>query len=108
MNQELSKNLVCICVRNGVQIWIEKERAENLRNVLNKLEKHHFIEFEKEFINTADIIGIFSPESMDELTRRKNGQWKCKTGFWHDRGKKCACEENEKSGDELARASRGF
>lgn len=106
--KELTKNLVCVCIRNGAQIWVESERADNLKKTLNNSEKHRFIEFENEFINSADIIGVFSPEVMEEITRRKNGQWKCKYDKWHDKFKKCECAIEKMSGEDLARNSRGF
>ena len=42
-------------------------------------------------INTADCTGVYLPEDMQDLTRRKNGQWKCKENYWHDKGIKCDC-----------------
>ena len=33
---------------------------------------------------------------MESKTRRKNGQWKCKWNFWHNRGERCAHGEIKK------------
>jgi len=90
----LSKNLVCVVIRNGVQIWLEQERAENLKKILSSTNKPQFIDFENEFINTADITGVFSAIAMEDITRRKNGQWKCERNNWHNRGEKCQPEFN--------------
>jgi hypothetical protein len=45
---------------------------------------------------------------MEDYTRRKNGQWKCKYGNWHDKGEKCNCEFYNLTDEEKARLSRGF
>ncbi len=42
-------------------------------------------------MNTADIMGIFSPGDMEDMKRRKNGDWVCKFGIWHGRKEDCAC-----------------
>ena len=88
---EISVNLMCISIRSGVQIWVEQSRAATLQCILSTLTQHKFVEFEGQTFNTADLVGVFTPESMDELTRRKNGQWQCKHGEWHGRGEDCEC-----------------
>lgn len=88
---ELSKNLTCICIRNGVEIWVESDRAENLVEILKSPNAPQFIEYDGRMLNKADLVGIFSAEDMESTTRRKNGQWKCASNTWHDRGQKCEC-----------------
>lgn len=77
-------------MRNGAEIWLEEERIKFLIDNLLSLEKHNFIKIDDEIINTADIVGIFGTKTMEEITRRKNGQWKCVLGYWHERGQECA------------------
>lgn len=96
MTNELSKLLFCVCMRNGVEIWMEQERVEKLQKLIENLTGTKFVNFDNETINTADIVGIFSAETMNENTRRKNGQWKCKYDFWHERGTKCECIPNKR------------
>jgi len=84
---DLSKNLYCLVMRNGIQIWKEKERLEKIMLSLGSGQR--FVEIDGEFVNTADILGIFTPQTMEELNRRKNGQWKCEYGQWHERHDKC-------------------
>lgn len=87
MSKELTKNLMCILMREKAEIWIEQEKLESL---MDMLEKQRFIRIGKEIINTADISGIYTAETMEDITRRKNGQWKCKEGnYWHDKGEQC-------------------
>lgn len=88
MNQEkaITKDLMCICLRNRAEIWVEKERIETLIDNLMVLSENKFIKINNEIINTADIIGILTAQTMEEITRRKNGQWKDKEGNWRNKG----------------------
>ncbi|MCD6371703.1 MAG: hypothetical protein J7L39_03225 [Candidatus Aenigmarchaeota archaeon] len=98
MSQELTKNLMCIAMRNGAEIWIERSRIEDLIKNLTRLTENKFIKVGDELINTADIVGIFTPKTMEEIVRRRNGQWQCKYGTWHQKGEKCNCAELKKYG----------
>lgn len=105
---QISRKLQCIIVRGGIQIWVEQERANVLRQRLNQPTCPQFIEYEERMINRADIVGIFNASDIDEQTRRRNGQWKCKEGNWHDKGEKCECvareviERNKKIAEQIA------
>lgn len=96
MEKQITKKLMCIVMRDGIEIWIEDDRIQNLKKALMMTEKSKFIELENEVINSADILGIFSSNTMEAKTRRKNGQWKCNWNHWHNRGERCACGEMEK------------
>ena len=85
---KISKKLVCLVMRNGIEIWLESERANNLKQVLVNQKESKFIDYDERIINTADITGIFTPQDMEDYTRRKNGQWKDKSGEWKDRFEK--------------------
>lgn len=91
MTTEITKNLYCVQMRSGVEIWIEEEKTKSLSNILFSLNESKFIEFEDEIINTADISGIYKAKTMQDFTRRKNGQWKCDQSKWHDRNTRCEC-----------------
>ena len=101
---ELTKNLVCVCLRNGAEIWVEMEKAEALEKLLTETTGKPFVKFGDEVFNTADVVGILSAKTMEATTRRKNGEWQCKYGKWHGKRDKCECVH----GDDLARISRGF
>lgn len=97
MSQELTKELMCIALRNNVEIWLEKERAENLMQALDNKKDKGFVRIDNQFINIADVIGIFNAETMEEVTRRKNGQWKCDVAnYWHNKGEICAHRSKDK------------
>lgn len=90
MNSELSKNLQCVLLIGGVEIWIEAERATNLERMM---ETQKYIKLEGSTIAVSQIAGVFSPIHMDEFKRLKQGQWKClRGGKWHDKFKKCECK----------------
>jgi hypothetical protein len=86
-------------MRNGVEIWAESDRLSGLVNALQNIKESKFIEYDGQLINTADITGIFNAETMAEYTRRKNGDWKCDQGNWHQRGEKCKCKEWKNASD---------
>lgn len=88
---QLTKNLMCIQMRSGVELWVEGERVAALQRMLETMAGHKFVNFDNQSINTADIVGIFSAATMEDVKRRKNGQWQCGSGKWHDRGSKCEC-----------------
>lgn len=105
--KEISKNLKCVVIRSGIQIWAETSKLEELQRLLENNKKGYVI-IENEFVRSEDIVGIFTPQAMEELTKRKNGEWQCKYGNWHQRFKKCKCEIHSMNSEELARYSRGF
>lgn len=92
MSQELSVKLMCILLRSGVEIWIEEERIESLKKILTASKESKFIELNNEVINTADVVGIFTPETMKTKEKIKQGQWQCEAcKRWHPRGEQCGC-----------------
>lgn len=89
---KVAKTAVCLSVRNGVEIWMEADRAETLISALHGPNSNQqFFFFEGQMINRADIVGIFSAETMGAVTRRKNGQWVCQYGTWHEKKSTCEC-----------------
>lgn len=87
---EITKKQMCVLMRSGIEIWLDEDRAENL---IKSMETSKFIRLEGSVVNTYEIIGIYTPEHMEDVKRHKNGQWKCKLASWHDRGEKCACRK---------------
>lgn len=92
MTNEIAKGQKCIVIRNGVHIWIEEgERLEKLEAILRNVEGNARFQWEGRTINTADLVGIFLPADMEDMTLRKNGKWQCDKGSWHSRQDKCEC-----------------
>lgn len=96
---ELANKQKCLIQRNGVQIWLDDEKAEKLQSILSAITEHKFIQFDGRTINTADCTGIYLPVDMNDMVRRKNGQYKCNigNGIWHERGAVCDCRMQPKS-----------
>jgi len=92
MTNEITKNLMCISMRNGIEIWLEEDRIKDLKSSLLMGKESKFVMIDNEMINTADIVGIFDAVTMQDVTRRKNGQWKDTKGGWHNKGEQvCKC-----------------
>jgi hypothetical protein len=94
MTNELAKKEMCLVVRTGAEIWIDEEKAlrigKDLENVVAK-----FMVVEGNCVNVSDIVGIFTPEAMEDLKRRKMGQFKCKYGNWHTKDDDCQCGRSD-------------
>jgi hypothetical protein len=58
---KLAKQQKCILLRSGIQIWIDENKINNLLTAINQ-NKSVLIEINKEYLNTADISGIFSAD----------------------------------------------
>jgi len=84
-----------IIMRNGVEIWLEEKRADELIRLL-EITETKFVKINGEMINSADITGVFEPMSVEDMKRRKNGQWKCEFGKWHEKNTKCGHGELRK------------
>lgn len=90
---EIAKPIICVVIRSGIEIWIDQEKLPNFDESFKRARQMQgLMEYEGERINPADVVGVFKAATMDEATRRKNGQWKCQEGTWHDRGQKCECK----------------
>lgn len=90
--QELSKSLVCIIIRGGLEIWVEQDRSQAMVELLTSKNPPQFIKYENRLINRADVVGIFTAKDLEAHTRRKNGEWQCEY-TWHPKGGKCECRE---------------
>jgi hypothetical protein len=85
------KNFLCILTRSGVEIWIEEERIKSLKEELVSLRESKFLKIDEQYVNTADIVGIFTPDTMASMRRRQKGEWQCDKGVWHQRNETCFC-----------------
>lgn len=92
---ELSKDLLCIYMRFGLEIWVERERALKFYALLGQPNAPQFTEIDGNLVNRADVAGVFTAASMDEFRRRKNGEWKCYRGTWHEKRVECNCRKSD-------------
>ena len=89
---ELAKKQKAIMIRGGIELWLDEEKADLISEILIK-SNERFIKIKElnTLINAADVVGIFDPQTMDERTKRQNGEWQCRQGNWHERKEKCEC-----------------
>lgn len=92
MSKEIQTQKVCVLLRGETKLWIDSARAQELENALRDASKR-FIKVNGQLVNSFEIIGVFTPDLIDERNRYKNGQWKCEKGHWHDKNQKCECVE---------------
>lgn len=104
MTQELSRNLMCICMRNGIELWLEGDQVTQLSQVLDSVTSSRFIHLpDGQYLNTADIVGVFKANTMESLIRRKNGDWQCQDAKWHTKGSRCECAYDRRREEEYKR-----
>lgn len=98
----IAKQEMCIYMRNGIEIWLDIDKASAFGKDLTNGMKA-MVQIEGRFLNTVDIVGIFNPSDLEDLKMRKQGMWKCKKNNWHAKDEVgCTCTR-EKEWDE-----RGF
>lgn len=81
-------------MRFGLEIWVERARAQSFISLLASPNAPQFTEIDGNLVNRSDVAGIFTAQAMDEMKRRKNGEWQCKKGSWHERRQECMCRED--------------
>lgn len=81
----------CVIIRGGIELWIDTDRADRLAEALKSASAPKFIDVDGQYVNTFEILGIFTAASIEEKNRRRNGQWKCNKGNWHEKAQGCGC-----------------
>lgn len=118
MNEnKLTKRQMCFLSRDGSMLWVDEEKALRIQHDLEEKTIHGHFRVEGRTLNTVEITGVYFPEDIEDMTRRKNGQWKCLAGEWHERNMRCECikkedkiliEEKEKIIKECGKCIGGF
>ena len=87
MNTEITKNLMAVVVRGGIEVWIDEDKVDSLKSLI---ERGGIIGIGKNLINSKDIVGIFEAEVIQERDNKKGG-YKCLRfeDTYHTRGEKC-------------------
>ena len=94
MSKEISKELVCLITMNKSEIWIEKDKLPSIMSLILE-NSNNFIEINGGFVRASQIVEVKTVEQMEEVTRRKNGEWKCKYGTWHKKFEECNCGKTD-------------
>lgn len=90
MTSDLTKKQMCVRLRSGVEIWIDEDKSAMVIDYLDK-QRTGFARIEGNLVNLVEIEGVFKPDVLEDLKRRKMGQWKCKKGNWHNKDEDCNC-----------------
>jgi hypothetical protein len=88
MNNELSTKIYCLKMNDGNLVYLDEKQYSSLKEIL-EADTKAFIDIEGEIINTKYIMGLYRTETVEAEIRRKNGQWKCGHGYWHNKGEEC-------------------
>jgi hypothetical protein len=98
MEKSLSVALRCISMRSGVEIWLEERLASQFEAVLLGVKASQFVKVAGQVVNTADVTGLFDAATVEEYRRRRNGEWQCREGGWHQKGAECGCRPERGAG----------
>ena len=79
---------------SGVEKWVNADEAAKIEQLLQTITANIFIKVAGETINTSRIEGVYTPQTLEEHLRRKNGEFPCRFGTWHPKFGKCDCEAN--------------
>lgn len=89
---ELAKRQSMVSIRGGTELWIDEDRVQDLEKALQN-SNNKFIKISGQLVNVFEVLGVFSVEAIEERQRRKNGEWKCQKGKWHEKFKICECKD---------------
>lgn len=87
----------CVQIRTGVEIWLTEKSAADLMAQMNLPNPKQYVTINGEQFNRADYVGCFKPESIEAANRRKNGEYVCGSGKWHEKREKCDCVSKEEA-----------
>lgn len=91
MTSEITNPQMCLYMRNGIEIWIDKDKSERIQQDLESGEVAKFIRVEGKTVNTVEIVGVFDPNDLNDMKRMKRGEWECEYHSWHKRNEDCEC-----------------
>ena len=76
MTNEITKPQMHIELRNGLSLPVD---AEKVKVFMQEVERCKFVQINGEYVNTADISGVFKPKTIEARNKKKagKGNWKC-------------------------------
>lgn len=93
MINEISKKQIILLLKNGLEVWLDEDRATEIQKTLVN-SKENFFSI-KDFLLTQSIFtieGFYTPSQLAEIKHSKNGDWQCEyfrgTEKWHSKGEK--------------------
>lgn len=93
--QDLAKQQKVMLLTDGIQLWIDSDRADAFMAQIRDMAFDDIVEYEGRSFTRRMFLGFFLPGDIESMTKRKNFQWQCKGGQWHDRGENCTCASLE-------------
>lgn len=93
MTSNLANQQMVIILRNGIEIWLDKAKADAIGEDLEQDRISKFFMAEGRRLNSVEIVGIFFPADLESLKRRKKGDWQCNYGTWHSKDDACQCAQ---------------
>lgn len=94
MQTEIANKQKVLLTYDGIELWLDEEKWKKLEYALDN-QIGQFYEIEGRRVSKSNITGIWYPIDIEEMKRRKNGQWKCKYSVWHNRGENCECYKSK-------------
>lgn len=85
MTSELSTQQKVVITRNGATFYIDLDRADRLQKMLLDPNKPDYIELDDTLIAIREITMVAPAIKVEEMNRRKKGEWQCARGHWHSR-----------------------
>lgn len=74
-----------VMTRNGATFYLDLDRAAKVEALLLSPNKPDYIEIDDTLIAVREITMVAPAEKVEEMNRRKKGDWQCGRGHWHSR-----------------------
>ncbi len=89
-SKEIDIKKLYLMTFSGAKFLITQQQADKITELINQGAKVIKIT-ENDFMGVSDFRGIYNAEVVEDELRRKQGQWKCEYGNWHEKGQECGC-----------------
>lgn len=74
-----------VITRNGATFYLDLARAEKVEALLLSPNKPDYVEIDDTLIAVREISMVAPASKVEEMNRRKKGDWQCERGHWHSR-----------------------
>jgi len=82
---EVSLQQKVVITRNGALFYLDLERAAKVEALLLSPSKPDYVEIDGTLIQAREITMVAPTAKVEEMNRRKKGDWQCERGHWHTR-----------------------
>jgi len=82
---ELSLQKRVVIVKNGATFYLDIARAEKIEALLLSPNKPDFVKIDGTLVSIREITMVADASKVEEMNRRKKGDWQCARGHWHSR-----------------------